>query len=76
MKKWFMNTAANLKAKKTGAKLVAMVHDEMVIECVKESVDSVSDCVKIAISQVNEEYNLRCKLDCDVQTGNNWSEIH
>lgn len=76
MKKWFMNTAANLKAKKTGAKLVAMVHDEMVIECVKESVDYVSDCVKIAISQVNEEYNLRCKLDCDVQTGNNWSEIH
>jgi DNA polymerase I-like protein with 3'-5' exonuclease and polymerase domains len=76
MKKWFMNTAANLKAKKTGAKLVAMVHDEMVIECVKESVDSVSDCVKIAISQVNQEYNLRCKLDCDVQTGNNWSEIH
>jgi len=48
----------------------------MVIECVKESVDSVSDCVKIAISQVNQEYNLRCKLDCDVQTGNNWSEIH
>ena len=76
MKKWFMNTAANLKAKKTGAKLVAMVHDEMVIECVKESVDSVSDCVNIAISQVNQEYNLRCKLDCDVQTGNNWSEIH
>lgn len=76
MKKWFMNTAANLKAKKTGAKLVAMVHDEMVIECVKESIDSVSDCVKIAISQVNKEYDLRCKLDCDVQTGNNWSEIH
>ena len=76
MKKWFMNTAATMKARKTGAKLVAMVHDEMVIECGKESVDSVSDCVKIAISQVNQEYNLRCKLDCDVQIGNNWSEIH
>ena len=76
MKKWFMNTAATMKARKTGAKLVAMVHDEMVIECGKESIDSVSDCVKIAISQVNQEYNLRCKLDCDVQIGNNWSEIH
>ena len=76
MKKWFMNTAATMKARKTGAKLVAMIHDEMVIECGKESVDSVSDCVKIAISQVNQEYNLRCKLDCDVQIGNNWSEIH
>ena len=71
-----MNTAATMKARKTGAKLVAMVHDEMVIECGKESIDSVSDCVKIAISQVNQEYNLRCKLDCDVQIGNNWSEIH
>jgi DNA polymerase I-like protein with 3'-5' exonuclease and polymerase domains len=71
-----MNTASIMSLKNTGARLVAMVHDEMVIECSKESIDSVSECVKIAISQVNKEYNLRCKLDCDVQIGNNWSEIH
>mgnify|MGYP000055851705 CR=1 FL=1 len=76
MKRWFMNTASIMSLKNTGARLVAMVHDEMVIECSKESIDSVSECVKIAISQVNKEYNLRCKLDCDVQIGNNWSEIH
>lgn len=76
MKKWFMNTAMEMKRRETGGKLVAMVHDEMVIESLKDKVDIVSDCVKIAISRVNEEYKMRCRLDCDVQVGTNWSEIH
>ena len=76
MKKWFMNTARTLKARKTGAKVVAMVHDEIVIESPKKSVDSVHECVKLSIAQVNNEYKLRCQLDCDVDIGNNWSEVH
>jgi DNA polymerase I-like protein with 3'-5' exonuclease and polymerase domains len=76
MKKWFMNTAMEMKRRETGGKLVAMVHDEMVIESLKDKVDIVSDCVKMAISLVNEEYKMRCRLDCDVQVGTNWSEIH
>ena len=76
MKKWFMNTARTLKARQTGAKVVAMVHDEIVIESPKKSVDSVHECVKLSIAQVNNEYKLRCQLDCDVDIGNNWSEVH
>jgi DNA polymerase I-like protein with 3'-5' exonuclease and polymerase domains len=53
-----------------------MVHDEIVIESPKKSVDSVHECVKLSIAQVNNEYKLRCQLDCDVDIGNNWSEVH
>ena len=76
MKKWFMNTARSLKTHKTGAKVVAMVHDEIVIESPEKSVDTVSDCAKLSIVQVNNEYGLRCQLECDVDIGNNWSEVH
>ena len=58
------------------ASIVAMVHDELVLESCEKDVALVSEYVKMSISQVNKSYNLRCKLDCDVQIGNNWSEIH
>ena len=53
-----------------------MVHDELVLETSDKDVDSAKDCVILSIRQVNKAYNLSCELDCDVQTGNNWSEIH
>ncbi len=76
MKKWFLNTARMLIKRETCAEVVAMVHDEMVIESPEKSVDTVSDCAKLSIVQVNNEYNLRCPLECDVEIGNNWSEVH
>lgn len=87
MKAWFTNVHYSLGLEKslydfngfyypTYARIVAMVHDELVIETHKKSVDSVSECVKIAIQTVNSTFKLRCPLDCDVITGNNWSEIH
>ena len=73
MKSWFMRTDGKLP---DGAKIVAMVHDELVIEALEKDVDRVSQCAKLSLQLVNKEYNLRCKLDCDVISGNNWSEIH
>tara|TARA_R110002020_G_scaffold336482_1_gene551889 strand:- start:17751 stop:19397 length:1647 start_codon:yes stop_codon:yes gene_type:complete len=76
MKKWFMYVDHHLRKRKLDAKIVAMVHDELVLESCEKDVDAASRCVIISISQVNKSYDLRCKLDCDIQTGNNWSEIH
>lgn len=76
MKQWFMQTGMNLKRKKAKAGIVAMVHDEMVIESTEESVDLASECVRISMSHVNKLYDMRCPLDCDVHVGTNWSEIH
>jgi DNA polymerase-1 len=76
MKKWFMFVDQSLRTKRLDASIVAMIHDELVLESCKKEVDNVRKSVIISISQVNQSYNLRCKLDCDVQIGNNWSEIH
>ena len=76
MKQWFMQTGMNLKRKRANAGIVAMVHDEMVIESTEECVDLTSECVRISMSHVNKLYDMRCPLDCDVHVGTNWSEIH
>lgn len=76
MKKWFMYVDYHLRRRRADAKIVAMVHDELVIESDAKDVDLARDCVILSIRQVNKAYKLRCQLDCDVQIGNNWSEIH
>ena len=76
MKKWFMYVDYHLRRRKLDAKIVAMVHDELVLETSEKDVDNAKDCVILSIRQVNKAYKLNCELDCDVQTGNNWSEIH
>jgi DNA polymerase I len=76
MKKWFLYTDYLLNKKDARAAIVAMVHDEMVIETSISTIELSSECVKLGISQVNKSYGLRCPLGCDVKIGNNWSEIH
>jgi DNA polymerase-1 len=76
MKKWFMYVDHHLRRRKLDSKIIAMIHDELVIETKEKDIDLCKESVILSISQVNKAYNLRCKLDCDVQIGNNWSEIH
>ena len=76
MKKWFMYVDHHLRTRKIRSKIVAMIHDELVLESDEKDVDAATESVILSISQVNKAYDLRCKLECDVQVGNNWSEIH
>ena len=76
MKKWFMYVDHYLRRRRIRSKIVAMIHDELVLESAEKDVDATTESVILSISQVNKAYNLRCKLECDVQVGNNWSEIH
>ena len=76
MKKWFMYVDHHLRRRKLRSKIVAMIHDELVLESCEKDVDASKESVILSISQVNTAYKLRCKLECDVQVGNNWSEIH
>lgn len=76
MKKWFMYVDHYLRRRRIRSKIVAMIHDELVLESAEKDVDATTESVILSISQVNKAYGLRCKLECDVQVGNNWSEIH
>ena len=76
MKKWFMYVDHYLRRRRIRSKIVGMIHDELVLESAEKDVDATTESVILSISQVNKAYNLRCKLECDVQVGDNWSEIH
>ena len=78
MKDWFTNIwqYMSLREPLREAGIVAMVHDEVVIEIPEKEVDLTTECVKLSIQSVNNHFDLRCPLDCDVISGNNWSEIH
>ena len=71
-----MNTAMDMKRRNTNGRVIAMVHDEIILESGKKDVDIVAESVKLGISQVNKQFDIRCALDCDINFGTNWSEIH
>ena len=59
----------HLRTRKIRSKIVAMIHDELVLESDEKDVDAAAESVILSISQVNKAYDLRCKLECDVQGG-------
>ena len=52
------------------SKMVAQVHDELIIDCVKEEVEIISKILKDTMSNV---VNINVLLDVDVETGVNWN---
>jgi len=56
--------------------LTAQFHDEGIWELKKGFRDEMTKILKGAINKVNEELKLNRDLDCDVEFGDNYSEIH
>ena len=59
-----------LKELNLKSKMVAQVHDELIIDCVKEEVEIVSKILKETMSSV---VDINVLLDVDVETGTNWN---
>lgn len=59
-------------------KLSLLMHDELAfpLKDSEKAKEMVYKLIKDAIMKVNEQYNLRIKLDCEVQFGKNYAEIH
>lgn len=56
---------------------IASVHDEMQVACkTNEVVAAISEIVKLALSETQEYYKIRCNLECATITGKNWAECH
>jgi hypothetical protein len=56
--------------------LTAQFHDEVILELKKGNQEAMTKILKDAIADVNEELKLDRDLDCDVDFGANYSEIH
>ena len=56
--------------------LTAQFHDEVVLELKKGNREKLTKLLKWAVAQVNIELKLNRDLDCDVDFGMNYAEIH
>lgn len=55
-----------------GARLIAMVHDEFIVECRAEQAEAVRDLMIETMSQLPEGFTIPLRVD--VHIGNNWGE--
>ena len=56
--------------------LTAQFHDEVILELRKGNRDAMTGILKDAMADVNNELKLNRELDCDIDFGDNYSEIH
>lgn len=75
---WVDNTLTQMKEKYGRTTLTGSFHDEKIL-CIRDSEpvkNAFEQIVRHSIEIVNEKYNLRRALGCDVQFGQRYSEIH
>jgi DNA polymerase-1 len=53
--------------------MLLTVHDELVFEVPREKIDEARELVRKIMTGAAE---LRCGLEVDIHTGNNWAEAH
>ena len=73
---WLYNIFKLGKQRGLEVKLLATMHDELILEIIEEDSDKYRKLLKDAICAVNNQLKLHRDLDCDVQFGINYSEIH
>ena len=56
--------------------LTGQFHDEIILEIKEYEKDTIKDLLKTSINKVNDMLKLNRDLDCDIQFGNNYSNIH
>jgi len=56
--------------------LTGQFHDEIILEIKEDEKDTIKDLLKTSINKVNDMLKLNRDLDCDIQFGNNYSNIH
>lgn len=56
--------------------LTGQFHDEVILELKKGNREAMSKVLKDAMADVNDELKLNRQLDCDIDFGDNYSQIH
>jgi len=56
--------------------LTAQFHDEIILECKQGTEQEVTNLLKESVHEVNKKLKLNRELDCDIQFGKDYSNIH
>ena len=70
MKYAMIKVSEEFKKNNLQSKMVAQVHDELIIDCVKEEIEIVKEILRNVMSSA---VTINVKLDVDVETGFTWN---
>ena len=75
-KRWMVINQQTIKETNLCASQLAFIHDELQYECAPEHAGDLQTSLVYSSTRAGEYYNLRCRIDAEAKTGNNWSEVH
>lgn len=62
------------KIRDTSAKLVNIIHDEVIVECAAADADAIADTLEDAMCRAGEEYLRKVPVRVDVQIADDWTK--
>jgi DNA polymerase-1 len=67
-----------LEDKKSKAKMLLQIHDELIFECLKQDENKIKKLIKDAMTSISssEHHMFSIPLDVSINSGNNWGEAH
>jgi DNA polymerase I-like protein with 3'-5' exonuclease and polymerase domains len=75
-KKWIEIFSQELEDRGISYKLVAWVHDEVVVEASPEVAETIKEIVIQSAVLAGEKLNFRCRVDAEGHIGRNWKDVH
>jgi DNA polymerase I-like protein with 3'-5' exonuclease and polymerase domains len=75
-KQWLVCFSEELKARKIDYKMVAWVHDEVVIEAAPEVAEIIKEVVVQSATRAGEVLNFRCPVNAAGHIGRTWKDVH
>ncbi len=75
-KRWMLINQEHIKELQLCCSQLAFVHDELQFEVDPQHAKELCSSLVLAATEAGEYYNIRCRIDAEATTGNNWSETH
>ena len=75
-KRWMVINQDTINNTQICASQLGFIHDELQFECAPEHINDLCSSLVFSATAAGEYYNIRCRIDAEATTGNNWSETH
>ena len=75
-KRWMVINQSNINELKLCGRQLAFIHDELQWECDPSAASDLCASLVLSATQAGEYYSIRCRIDAESKTGNNWAETH
>ena len=75
-KQWLVEANKKYKEHSLDVRLLAVVHDEVVLECIPEQAELVKDLTIQAALDAGVSLGFRCPVGAEGRIGKNWRDVH